>query len=443
MENQVTEWKVKWDNDNLRTIAAFANSGGGKMIVGIKDNGEAVGVQNPKKLLTEIPNTIRNTLGFSADVRDVTENGKTIIEITVKPQDDPKSLRGIFYVRSGSTTVELEGTQLRRFILKDMSWTDLPANKIKMEELSQDAIDTFVKMGTILGRMSPLAKESSNESLLRRYKLMDDEGLRNSAAILFMEYPAMVCYAAAVKIGAFSENDRLLRHDKIDCPVILQPDRVMNVLLNKYILGTDDVELARRVTRYPYPVRALREAVINAISHRDFSSVTETYIRVYPDHVSISNPGMLPAGWTEGDLFKKHDSKPANPNIAEAFYDAGLIEGWGAGVELIRRECEAMGLPQPEYVLERGRVEITFRLPPKAPTEKIPEKADAADGLKVIELRVYNIITEGNATTRREIAELIGMSDSVVKRAIASLTEKELIKRIGSNKDGRWVKIAK
>ena len=443
MESQTEEWKSGWNNDNLKTIAAFANSNGGRMLIGITDNGETIGVKNPKKLLTDIPNTIRNAFGFSADVREITDNGKTIIQITVMPQDDPKSLRGAFYIRSGSTTVELEGTQLRRFLLKDMSWTDTSIKKIGIERLSQDALDTFVKKGTMTGRMSNLAKESSNESLLKRYNLMDDEGLRNSAAILFLEHPATFFPAAAVKIGALDNDDRLLRHDMIDCPMILQPDRVMETLLNKYILGTDDIELAMRVTKYPYPVKALREAVINAVIHRDLSSVVETYIMVCPDQVKITNPGTLPVGWTKEDLFKSHRSKPANPNIAYVFYDAGYLERWGAGIELMRKECKVMGLPQPEYILDQDQVEVIFRLPPKASKEKTPWMEDAFDGLTPTELKVFNEIGVGYAVTAEEIAEMIGVTTVTVWRVAAKLTEKGFIKRIGSKNDGRWIQTRK
>jgi len=394
-------------------------------------------VPNHEKLLEELPSTIRNKLGIKPSIRAESTDGKMCVVITVIPEGQMIDLDGRYYKRVGSTTHMITGEELRNRILssKGISWTDLPAEKIGMDRLSKDAIKFFVDKGMESGRMSPEAAKSDAESLLRRYELMDDRGLRNSAAILFLELPGMVFSSPTVKIGAYSEGGRLLRHDRIDCPVVMQPDRVMKVLLDKYVQGTDRIEGLMMVTKYPYPVKAIREAIMNSLSHRDYSSVVETYVRVYPDHIDISNPGSLPPGWTEENLFKKHDSKPANKHIANVFYDMGYIERFGSGLELIEEECNAMGVPLPEYSIEQDRIEITFRLPERPPAAA---KVVSFDDLTPIELRIYTIITESDAVTRVEIAESADVSLAAVKRVIAALTEKGFIKRVGSRKSGRW-----
>jgi len=314
---------------------------------------------------------------------------------------------------------------------------------IKIEDLLQSAIDTFVKIGTIIGRMSPLAKESSNESLLKHYKLMDDNCLRISGAILFLEKPALSFPGAAVKIGAFDENHQLLRHDLIDCPVILQPDKVMDILLNKYILGTDAVEGLVRVTKYPYPVRALREGLMNALAHREYSSVAETTIRVYPDRTEIWNPGRLPLGWTGKDIFNKRESRPVNPTIAHVFYELKYIEQFGSGAAMMCDECRAMGLPLPECIAEGDMIKVIFRLPEKK-DEGIPGIviADTSE-LTKRESEIYLLISEGNVPTIANIAESIGVSYDTAKRTVKRLVEKGYLQRIGGNKFGKWIPVSK
>jgi len=97
MEDQVTEWKVQWENGHLKTIAGFVNSDGGTMVIGMSDNGETVGVGNPQKLMKEVPDLIKNKLGITPSVEAVSEDGKTRVVITIEKGDRPVDLDGVFY----------------------------------------------------------------------------------------------------------------------------------------------------------------------------------------------------------------------------------------------------------------------------------------------------------------------------------------------------------
>ena len=168
---------------------------------------------------------------------------------------------------------------------------------------------------------------------------------------------------------------------------------------------------------------------------RDYSSVVDTYIRVYPDRVEISNPGNLPVGWTKENLFRSHDSKPANPTIAQVFFAMRYIEKYGSGIGTIRKECAKMGLPEPEYNVEKKRVEIIFRLPPKKPVKG----GIGGPRMTETELKVFELICEGKEFTADEMSKAAGVSAVTVKRAVAGLTKKGYVEREGSNKDGRWI----
>jgi len=108
-ESQAVEYKQSWRDDCLKAISAFANSDGGMLIVGLDDQGEPFGLKNIKKLLEDIPNTIRNKLGIIPSVEPNKENRKDIIQITVTPCSVPISYNGKYYIRSGSTVQELQG----------------------------------------------------------------------------------------------------------------------------------------------------------------------------------------------------------------------------------------------------------------------------------------------------------------------------------------------
>ncbi|MDR0778490.1 MAG: putative DNA binding domain-containing protein [Methanomassiliicoccaceae archaeon] len=437
METQNMERKESWSSDWLKTVCAFANTEGGVLIIGIRDNGTVIGVKDPHYVMKLIPDDIRNKLDVRTSVKEAIEDGKTCIRITVEKGNRYIDLDGIFYKRVGSTTQKVTGEELRSWILSNMNmtWTDLPTDRVKLERLSQDAIKFFVKKGLASKRMSSIVADSNNESILRNYEMMHGDMLRNSAAILFLEQPAMIYTSASVSIGEFNDNDILLRLDEIDCPIVMQPDRVMDKLLNKYIKGVDEFVGLMRVPKYPYPEKALREAILNSICHRDYSGVRQTYVKVYPSRIEISNPGRLPDGWTAEKLFGQHDSVLTNPAIAKAFFAMGYIERFGSGIRMMREECRAMNIPEPEYNLEDGRIEIVFRLPEKkdvAVPLRLPE------GLTANEAKICELINENAGITVSEIMEHLKVSESTVKRALRSLTKKGIIIRSGPSQGGYW-----
>jgi len=440
MESQNTEWKESWHDDYLDTINGMANVAGGTLTIGKNDKGVIIGIRNAKKLMEQIPNKVFSRMNFHPDVRtEITEDGKEYVVITIKRQKDPVFNGDTLSIRSGSTTRRLTGKQLTEFLIRrtGFSWTDIDAKNAKISDLLPEAIDLFVKKGTESKRMSSAAIGSDTESLLRRYDLINDDGITRAAAILFSENPQRVSYAAVTKIGAFSEAGILLRDDKFDGPVIMHPDLVMKALLDKYVQGTYDTVGLQRILKYPYPEKGLREAVMNATVHRDYSSVMHTTIRVYPDRVEIFNPGSLPEGWTAEELSTKHESRPANPLIASVFYDMGYVEKWASGIPMIRSECEAMGIPEPEFKADMDGIRITFR---RAPEKDATQKnISHAEDLKDSEKKVYRIICEGVATTAKEISSASGVPLGSVMRATKSLIEKGLIARMGSKMDGKWV----
>jgi len=441
MESQTEEWKESWHDDCLNDINAFANTDGGRLFVGRNDKGVITGIRNARKLMEEIPNTVYNKMNFHPDVRTLTENGKEYVVVTVKRQKEPVFNGDSLFIRSGSTTKRLTGKQLMDFLLRrtGQSWTDIEVKNAKLSNLSPEAIDTFVRKGIASNRMSSAAVESDHGSLLKRYELINEDGMVTRAAvILFSESPLRVTYAATTKIGAFSEDDRLLRDDRIDGPIVLQPDRVMDKLLDKYVQGVYDIKGLQRFTKYPYPEKALREAVMNATVHRDYSCNMDTSIKVYPDRVEIFNPGRLPEGWTEKELTGSHGSEPANPLIAKVFYEMEYIEQWGSGIGMMRKECENMGISHPEFNVGRDGITITFRRAPEKETVSKNESGTA--DLTVKEKKVYQVICEGVATTLDEISLASGVSVASVKRATKSLIEKEMIIRVGSKMDGKWIR---
>jgi ATP-dependent DNA helicase RecG len=137
-------------------------------------------------------------------------------------------------------------------------------------------------------------------------------------------------------------------------------DKAEDLVYLKYFKGIISYEGLQRIENYPIPRQAFREAVLNAIIHRDYSTGNPIHIHIYPDKVLIYNDGKLPANWTVEDLFAAHTSKPYNPLIAGAFFRSGQIEACGRGVQKIAEACKLWGKAEPFYRIRTNEIMIGF-----------------------------------------------------------------------------------
>jgi len=162
-ESQTVEYKQNWRNDCLKAISAFANSDGGALVIGLDDRGKPCGLKNVKRLLEDIPNTIRNKLGIIPSVELNKKNKKDIIKITVTPCSVPISYNGKYYLRSGSTVQELHGKQLADFLIRKtgIAWDDAIEERGKWDLLEQSAIENFKRFAVVAFRQLSAKKMSS------------------------------------------------------------------------------------------------------------------------------------------------------------------------------------------------------------------------------------------------------------------------------------------
>jgi len=172
-------------------------------------------------------------------------------------------------------------------------------------------------------------------------------GKQNGTISIWNGYAALRMHKAESYISAAA----LLHQDEIHGSLLEQIDKVMELVYLKYMKAKIRYDGIRRVERYFVPDDTLREAILNAICHKQYQSGIPIQISVYEDMLYVANIGRLPENWTLDDLMRKHASVPFNPRIAYVFYLAGFIESWGRGIEKICSVCKAEGLPKPEYAI--------------------------------------------------------------------------------------------
>jgi len=438
MESETEEWKESWHDRYLATLCAFASYDGGILIIGKQDRtGKIIGVQNYEKLLEELPSTIRNKLGIKPSIGAESIEGKMCVFITVKPEGHMIDLDGRFYKRVGSTTHMVTGEELRSKLLSDtgLSWTDLPSDD-NINSISDEAIEHFVKAGKKADRL-PQDIEYNAQIVLKRFDLVDKDGkITRAASLLFGKRSSNAFHGTYVKIGEFSEEGELRRDDRIFAPVIMQPDKVMDALYEKYIPGLYEYEGARRIVVFRYPRAAVREALINALMHKKYEALEPVTVRVDPNSITIYNPGKLPEGMTIEDLKKPHSSVRRNKAIADIFYKAGYVETWGKGISLIHDSCKENGNQDPVFEDRFDGFCVTF-MPNRFIKYKLPLKL--SEELTVNEVKICKMIDNDEGITVKEMAEHLRVNEKTVKRALISLSEKGIIARVGpKSRGGSW-----
>ncbi len=439
-ESQNIEWKESWRDEYIKWICGFANANGGTLYIGKDDKGKVTGISDAGKLLKDIPNKVRDILGIMIDVNLITEKGKDILEIIAEPYPYPVSYKGQYHYRSGSTKQELKGAALDKFLLRKQGkhWDGVPVPHVFVKDLDDRAFEYFRKKAAKSKRLTTEVLEEKNNILIEKLHLTDNQYLKRAAVLLFHPDPEKFVTGAYVKIGYFKTDDDLLFQDEIQGNLFSQVERTMDLLLTKYQKATIEYNGLSRIEEYPFPEAALREALLNSIAHKDYSSANPIQISVYSDKIIFWNEGQLPGNWTISQLKEKHPSKPFNPVIANVFFRAGLIEAWGRGIFKIIHACRVSNSPEPVFKCDfSGFFVELFAQKIKTPGEKLGEK------LGENRLGIIKLMQANQQISIAELSRLIGISTTAIERNIKYLKEKEIIKRVGGAKGGHWEVIIK
>lgn len=442
VEKQNIEWKSKWKDEYLEWICGYANAQGGKLYIGVDDNGNVLGISNSRKLLEDIPNKIKNAMSIVVDVNLLEKDGKEYLEIVVPSYPVAISCKGVYHYRSGSTKQVLTGPELESFLLRKRgaTWDNMPLPLFTLDDIDDGLVKQFVSLAVKKGRVDKSVLDEPKDVLMEKLQLTNAGYFTNAAMLLFSKTPDKWQLGAYTKIGFFETNADLLYQDEIHGSLLEQIDKIIEVIHLKYMKAKITYEGMQRIERYFVPDEALREALLNALCHKQYESCVPIQISIYDDQLYIANCGKLPENWTAESLMNKHSSKPYNPSIANVYYLAGFIESWGRGVEKICHACAENGVPQPEYTVHPEDIMIKFSAPEdriiRSVTHKVSEKVTEKVSEK--EQQILYLIAEDPAYTSQILADKLAVSRKTVTLRLRSLKEKGIIVRIGSDTKGYW-----
>ncbi|MDX9920287.1 MAG: ATP-binding protein [Paludibacter sp.] len=436
-ETQNIEYKSVWKDEYLKWICGFANAQGGTLYIGKDDNGNVVGLKDAKKLLEELPNKITTILGIVTPVNlHQTEQGD-YIEIIVDSHPNPVNYKGEYHYRSGSTKQELKGAALDKFLLQKQGkhWDAVSIPNVSVADLKPETFEFFRKRGVKSKRLDEDVLTDTNDVLLNNLKLTDNGYLKRAALLLFHPDPEKYVSGAYIKIGFFRTDSDLLFQDEIHGNLFEQVEKTMDLLFTKYIKAMISYEDIYRVETYEYPKDALREALLNAVAHKDYTGPYPIQISVYENKIMIWNYGKLPENWTVEDLLDKHSSQPRNPDIATTFFRSGYVESWGRGMDKMRNLCLEAKIPLPQLSCKGNDFWTVFR-------KDIYNKEDLSKlGLSDRQIKAVLYVKEHGKITNKEYQEINGIGKSVTIDELRNLVDKEILVRIGETGRGTYYEL--
>ncbi|MDE0102753.1 MAG: winged helix-turn-helix transcriptional regulator [Bryobacterales bacterium] len=457
-ETQHVEWKRSWRDEHLKWICGFANAQGGVLEIGKNDAGNVVGVTGVLRLLEEIPSKVQSLLGIVADVNLKSQSDLEYLEIVVKPHPHPISYKGEYHYRSGSTKQVLRGAALSRFLLAryGRTWDDVPLPGVGLKDLDDRVVDAFRRRAVGSGRLPKEVLSEPIESIVENLSLREGAHLKRAAVLLFHPSPRRLMPDAYVKIGYF-RGAELQFQDEIEGDLFAQVERAMDLLYTKYTRGLVSYDGVYRVETFPVPRGAMREALINAVIHRDYARPTTIQVRVRDDRIAIWNAAHLKPEWTAELQASVMSSQPHNPRIAYTFFRAGMIEAWGRGIRQIVNICREAGNPAPTWRLDVGGDGLRIRFPfssayqaadsaargiavpntPPVTTQKgsaIYQKTTR----KPTRDRIVDCLRAEPGLTRTALAVRVGLSPDGVKYHLRNLKAAGVIRRVGSDRAGHW-----
>ena len=334
-ETESLEFKesLRLKEEICQAVSAFCNANGGSILVGVSDDGTIIGVDIGRNTLEELANYIkRNTdpaIFPSVNVLDAEE--MEIIAIEVKESaEKPVFFKNHAYKRVGKTNQRISSSEMRK-LAKDSGakvyWDERVCEEAKLEDIDEEKVRPFLRRARFERRLE-ISPDISVKDALERLNLIKNNKLTNAAILLFGKEPQKFFLQTKLRCALYKGTTPITFIDlKIIEGDIIDQVEEAEIFVLAHIKKAAKIVGFERQEVWEYPITALREAIVNAICHRDYSYSSDITIGLFDDRIEISNPGTLPEPLTPADLKKKHKSIPRNPLVANAFLYPLQIKG--------------------------------------------------------------------------------------------------------------------
>ncbi len=426
-ENQNVEFKQEYVTDIRKEVIAFANAEGGLILVGIQKDGKVLGIDDTDEVMLKIVNSLKDSIAPDimpfVSVKTIEMEGKNIVEINVLTGTNrpyyirEKGLKpsGV-YVRKGSSSQPMTDEGIREMIIQNSGASYENGRSIE-QDLSFDTFEKEMKKRSL--EIGP--------TQMKTLKLIGEDGLYTNLAYLLSEQCKVT-----TKIALFQGTDKEVFRDRREFTgsLLKQLEDVYGFvdLNNKTKATFSGLE---RIDTRDYPEEAIRETLLNAIVHRDYSFSASNLINIYDNRIEVVSLGGLVSGLELKSIFLGV-SQSRNPNLAAVFYRMRLIESYGTGIGKIQRMYRG-NIRQPEFETAKGVFRVT--LPNRNEEDKI------SLGERKSDKKVLDYALENGQVTRKETEELLGTSSTKAFHILKNLCAQGRLKPKGQGRLSCYIPI--
>jgi len=430
-ESEVVEFKESFHDDAVECLIAFANTRGGVLIVGVADNGSVCGTTVGSESLRKWAQRIAQTTEPPVHpvIQRVEREGRTVVVMEVaESMVKPVAFRGRCFVRAGNANQRMSREEILRFTLDTSghSWDAQPEPQAKRSDIDLGKVRKLVTRANAVGRR-PIPEDDDPWQVLAKLRLTVEGQPTRAAVLLLGVDPRRFYPQATVKAGRFRSPTLIVDDRLIEGDLLAQESAAMLYLRERLQTRFEITGKPERDVIWEYPLEAAREAIVNAICHRDYVSGANIQIRLYDERMEVWNPGALPPPLTPEALLADHESIPRNRLIAEMLYDLGLIEQWGTGTLRMADALRDAGHPSPEFVQSPGGgFRTILRVNP------LGESRLRTLELNERQMRALAHLREHGSISNREFRELAEVSRRTAQRDLRNMVDVGVIEAVGT-----------
>lgn len=432
--------------EGMHSLCAMLNHRGGRVMFGVEPNGRILGQQVADRTIEEVAQEIQQiepTVFPQIDRVDVKPNLQVIVVQASTGPNRPYSYKGQAYKRVGNTSPKMSRDEYNRILIErfhgERRWETEIAEGWTVADLYPDEMTRTIDEAIRRGRMTDPGTRDPWE-LLRGLGLVKNDQILRAAVVLFgkqtrleAEYPQCL-----LRVAKFKGTDKteFLDNRQFHGNAFRLLNRGEKFLReNLPIAGRIVPELFQRKDDPLYPPVALREALVNAFCHRDYSiGGGSVAVAIYQDRLEITSSGTLHFELTAEKLFEPHESLPWNPLIARVFHRRGIIESWGRGTIKMAELTEQAGLPRPEIEEAAGCVVVRFRpsqyIPPRQVKQDLTERQQAI--LQFLSNRLFGV-------SRSDIVAAVNSPELAVRDDLNHLRSLGLVMTYGHGRGAVWM----
>lgn len=412
-ETRCLEFKATITNTFLKTVSAYSNFGDGEVLFGVNDDGSICGIENAEQVCLEIENKINDSISPKPDFElKIDEVNKVIHLIVFEGEYKPYLYKGKAYRRSDSATIEVDQAELKSLVLE--------GSNLSFEEIACGE-NELVFSGLTEKLKEKLDLSMVSEDVLRTLGFFTKDKKYNNAASLLADKNDF--YGIDMARFGNSINEIMDRETIAGVSVLKQYDAAVS-MIKRYYQYEEISGIERKVVEL-IPENAYREAIANALIHRDWSMNAHIRIALYPDRIEIKSPGSLPKGLTAEEYENGEISCLRNPILGNVFFRLKYIEMFGTGVTRIK------------FAYANAKIKPKFSITDHVISVVLPVISNKYN-VTADEEKVISSLENGVLLASSEIAKASGFTKTKTLRLLDALKEKGYVKMSGNGRGTKY-----